>query len=149
MLDHRAHNPLTTQGHPLQESAIRDEVVEQEVAHERRVEQEAADDDESKESGGARATASEAAAEGDEDGTLRTVYGGEVDEEFFERIKAQSAAEREARLLAKRRPGRASLPDEGWIWAVLRRFTHAWESERPEQADGGYGNGERGACTGI
>ena len=134
-------NPLSQVAHPLEESAICDEAIEQQAACERC--SEPADD----ESNDHKVSAAQAAADGEK--PLRTVYGGEVDGEFFETIKAQSAAEREARLLAKRRPNRASLKEEGWVWALLRRFTHAWESEKPHLADGGYGNGERGMCTGI
>ena len=79
-----------------------------------------------------------------------------MDDEMFEQVKARSLAEREARLLAKRRPGRAvSAPDATWSeWGanLLRRFTHAWEPQA-KRVHGGYGggsqDGERGCGTGI
>lgn len=90
------------------------------------------------------------------DEQVPTVFGGEVDDEMFEKVKAESQAQREAKLLAKRRPGRAvSSPSATWYeWgvALASRFTHAWDPQA-RKTHGGYDgkdqDGERGCGTGI
>ena len=90
------------------------------------------------------------------DDQVPTVFGGEVDDEMFEKIKAESQAQREAKLLAKRRPGRAVSSENAtwyeWGVALASRFMYAWDPPA-RKCHGGYdGNdqdGERGCGTGI